>query len=124
MVEKRSKGITLFGVLGIIFSISLLLTITPKIFIVFKIQTLLQVIAAFGWLIFSIGILKLKSWARQGMIIVTMYYIFDTFFPPKVFWEALTKYFPISVIIITISLIFFCSIIFFFTRPKVKEQFK
>ena len=122
--RRRSIGVTVFGVLGIIFSILILFTITPKVFTNIKIQTVLQITAALVWLFFSIGVLKLKSWARPGLIVVAIYFIVDTFLPPKIFLESLKKYPIPSLIMITISLIFFCYTIYFFTHPKVKEQFK
>jgi len=132
MGKKRSTGVTVYGVLAIIFSAVMLFSMTSE-FIKFtslerilniQLRTALQIITALGWLIFGIGVLNLLPWARIGIIIVAIYYIIDTFFPLKNICRVILSFELISLIIITTGLIFFGSTIYFFNRPKVKKQFK
>lgn len=85
-------------------------------------------------LILGINILRLKEWARKGVVIFSS---FMMVFVPIMFYllvfnhklEGLTlngaKHFPVSFfIVILTAIIFGIPSIYFFTRFKVKEQFK
>ncbi|MGD0336517.1 MAG: hypothetical protein ABSB18_05390 [Candidatus Omnitrophota bacterium] len=135
MEDKRSKGITNFGMFIIICALSSLFSrlIESRL-------TIYPAILAILLLILGIYILKLKEWARKAIIYYSIYSIISVFFimvayklglPLRgsdlrditaTYQTPVMKIVVISVLIITnlLSLL----IIYFFTRPKVKEQFK
>lgn len=124
MSKKNSIVITIFGILAIIFSIYVFLSLVPELIEPYGLPTIFAFISAFCWLIFGIGILKRLSWARTGIIIIAIIYIIDTFEQPMLLLEVISSrdFFKLSIIIS--GLIFFLSTIFIFTRKTIKEQFK
>ncbi|GEM_PF-2929977 len=128
--KKKPMGVIVFGILGIIFS---LLNLSPFIFeairhgsitYIIQLQSIGRIIPAFGWLACSIWVLGWLNLARIGTIIAAMYYLIDTFNPSAYFWETIPNLRPLSLVIRMLGFIFFCSTIYYFTRPNVKEHFR
>lgn len=136
--EKRSIGVTIFGIIFIFSSISSLLTCLinylnlekPLVFYGFIASTLL--------LILGINILRLREWTRKGVI---YYYIIATllgiFLSPSIknkiivksqnsgsAQEEISRYIAINSLSPIYGILTTMLIIYFFTRSKVKEQFK
>ncbi len=142
MENKRSKGVTIFAILILIGGILSLLSELFEIHTVPLFKILICVILHTAQIICAIGILKLKELARKitfyVYILLTFWLPFTLFaftskkiegtlekLPPEVPLEAgrlLIKF--VFTFTIVISILWFMSVIYFFTRPKVKEQFK
>lgn len=114
----------LFGILAIIFSIFIFLSLVPELTNPYRLQTFLALVSSFCWFIFGIGVIKRFSWARIGIIITAIVYIVDTFEQPRLVLEVITNHDFITLGKIIIGLIFFSSTIYFFTRKTIKDQFK
>jgi len=84
----------------------------------------IQFLFAIIWFIFGIGALRLKNWARLGMIICPIYFIYETLYPIQPVIRVVKNYEIVPFCVITFGLLFFVSEIFIFTRPKVKELFR
>ena len=155
MEKKRSIGVTVFGILCIIytllhFSMPLSLLKEAMSFVMGKMSTspfnmvVLVAMSIISWgeligfFVGGIGVLRLASWGRRLVIIAAILGIFAWAYAGilggKYTVENKTSLFPFQ---LSDTLIFIsgfigtmiCSIfnllcIFFFTRPKVKEQFK
>ena len=128
MENKRSLGVTLFG---IYFIFSALFGFIGS-YLTIKIY---HWIAYYNFIIFivllflAINILQLKEWSRKGIIIYQIFTLLAGVFviipasSELLSHTRMAKSGPFnyqSVIVIVGTLI----IIYFFTRPKVKEQFK
>ncbi len=124
MIKKSSVWITLFGILAIIFSIFVFLSLIPEIIEPYGLPTIFAFISAFCWLIFGIGVLKRLSWARTGIIIIAIVYIIDTFEQPRLLLEVISNHDFLKLSIIISGLLFFLAIVIIFTRRTIKEQFK
>ena len=129
----RSKGVTNFGAFFIIIALYGFFASLLK-----SQLTVYGVITYIVLLVLGIYILKLKEWARKGII---YWYIISVPLSMVMFWLNLPEvnnklrerglnqlsslstvglFIISSLIIISVAAI----IIYFFTRPKVKEQFK
>lgn len=129
MEKKRSIGVTLFGILFIIGGLhGTIRGLNMKDWFTFY-----SLISSIFLLILGVNILRLKEWARKGII----YYLVITtllgiFLLPAIFKRQI-KLTDIPLAQSDISFIAIFSVamwtivaiieIFFFTRPKVKEQF-
>lgn len=127
--EKLLTGIKLLGMLGIIFSIIVLLAAAADIFLVktkidHMITTILYIAGFLSYFIFSIAVLKLKNWARIGLVLLGIIYTVDTLIPPGFMNLIFLKRHPVFFLITITGLMFFCSTVFYFTRSRVKEQFR
>jgi len=140
MKEKRSKGVTIFGWLGILGSATLLhnlFTIDKRITawevrhyvlpesysIIVKSYGAFSVVA---YLIAGISLLKLLKWARVyniALAIIGSIYsagLLLIYTAPHIYSQN-----PHAIIFaLSLNLLVLGLIIYFFTRPKVKEQFK
>jgi hypothetical protein len=76
------------------------------------------------WFILGIGVLKLLSWARAGIIILSFIYIFDTLYPPYAVLRAIINFHIPSLSVIVAELVLFESFIFFVAGTKVKNQIR
>lgn len=127
MEKKRSKGITIFGWIYILFSVCGLMTLIAGILegqgILYIFAMLVEIIL---FLAIGIGLLKLKEWARKFVvysnIIVILLFISRTIWLYVVSPES--PLFPIGIMAIFTAVPILLLIIYFFTRPKVREQFK
>ena len=80
----------------------------------------------------NIYLLKLKNWSRIGTIILCVLGAIATIVeaPSALASLRVTSYnyqrtmFPLILSVYILALVFYCVPIYFFTRPKVKEQFK
>ena len=146
MEKKRSKGITLFAwfyLIGSFLIIPAILTMKVRLaayqathFILpdsyYYVVQCYYIIGATIGLITGIGLLKLWRWARFLPIISAILgYIYSIIFHSVYTSPYTIPYFvqenkPIFMLYIThtIGLLWLAIIIYFFTRPKVKEQFK
>lgn len=149
MEKKRSIGITIFAIVGFIFS-GILSFVTSLIYIhgslkVIKqtmfpqtafdyltyskhgvtivgifIVSIMMLVAGLGLMISSVYLFKLKDWSRKLFLYLnTILFFLSVALNPrlaKLTRESLTELF--------ISSIYYLVFIYFFTRPKVKEQFK
>ena len=131
MNKRRSIGITSVGILmlmyslwflgGIIFDYSeflpeSMLFFTPSDFMNSQGGWFLPPLIGIIFFIFSIGILKLKDWARK----------FTVYFSALIFFLSSILLFSGGGIGMLVIIPFLPSVIFliFFTRTKIKEQFK
>ena len=122
MEKKRSVGVTIFGYLIIISGI-LAIAWNWKNFPVFadaRLKNFLIICNTLlvSSLIYGLGILMLKDWARKLALIVNIVVLVA--YPSLLYiWKISGPTFAIVV-----SIGFPIAILYFFTRPKVKEQFK
>ncbi|MCX5697405.1 MAG: hypothetical protein NTU54_05515 [Candidatus Omnitrophica bacterium] len=75
-------------------------------------------------LIATIGLFRLKRWSLTGIILVAIWGILDQAF--KILGKN-TVHYPLSVgynISVIFGLLLYILTIYFFTRPKVREQFR
>ena len=132
MEKKRSVGVAVFGYLGIILGIFSLIT---GIFSGAKSPHYSGGIPSGLVMIFlSINLLRLRNWSRilllilncLEFIILTIGSLFVLFFISWEYLKTLEPQFPIfALIFFTCFLIIYnLSFLIYFTRPKVKEQFK
>ncbi len=127
MEKKRSVGVTVVGVLFIIFPVSNIFLAGILGYYYTPLQYLFRGFFVLYPVITGIGILLLKEWARKLAIIfailTTILAIFvclaKSFINPEIFFKNVYD------LIANISMIIIGSLLlYFFTRPKVKEQFK
>ncbi len=129
MEKKRSIGV-------IILSIFLLLCVIPGLIAAFIggishsnaespaeialdiIMRILFITSPVVFLVTAIGLLELKNWARILTMILFPVLIYITSFGVCILFDV-----P-PILILVICGIFFVLIIYYLTRPKVKEQFK
>ena len=126
MKKKRSVGVTAFGIIGIILSLSFLIN--------FNMGSLIWTIC---FLFLYFYLLKLKNWARLWLIIINGVPVVISIIINILFLFSLSgskiailfkNAFPkntILALIITIIVHFYLlGFLIFFTRSKVKEQFR
>lgn len=140
MVKKRSIGVTVFGIIMVIFYGCGLLVL-PMVFLgslmkrdfsFFKDYVPLQTIfMETYWLIMGLGILRLKSLARLLTIIGALFVVVEAILcnmGPYLWYPSarcvLTSLKPPHIYGLLIILAWYVLLIYFFTRPSVKEQFK
>ena len=118
-----STSIKIFSALSIIFSLWIILVTVPELIHAPSMFTIVYLISAVCWSVFGLGILKRLPWARIGLICLAVIYIFDSLEHPSYLIRAI-KYQEIGALTkLSLGLIFFISVIVFFTRPKIKQQF-
>lgn len=144
MIEKnRSKGVTLFGISLLYFPIMAIVKFA-KVYqyglqnpqnktLLFKYaypSPVFAVLLFVGFIILAIGILKLKKIAYYILLGVASLGIFSILYKNATRFSYLfsseshsTHVWPVFIEII-VSLLYFIAIVYFFTLPKVKEQFK
>ena len=140
MEKKRSKGVTIFGIFFIFGSIAGLFTSGFNLFILDLDKTIVfyTFISSILLLILGINILRLKEWARKG----TIYYHIATtligiYLSPLISNQSAIRLKNLGVtqkeipditttsnFALIIPILLTLIVIYFFTRPKVKEQFK
>lgn len=132
MEKKRSIGVTMFGWILILYSIVGL--IKRALFLVnwdfhkgFPLEVTSDWILVL-FLIAGVGLVKLKNWGRRLVILAALIKLFFylkslylAFTPAYKNATGITISFWISIAIFGII---YLLIIYYFTRPKVKEQFK
>jgi len=136
MEKKRSKGVTVFGILLIcspliisLVAVILLLTFTSiplKFFLKATIKTWMSnysILIFLAKIFLGVGVLKLKEWARKLVIVFAGVGLFGLLIncyikSDIIFTDNLT------LVIMLLSFIEVSLFLYFFTRPKVKEQFK
>jgi len=128
MERKSSQGIRAYGLVYILTGVALfsMYVISSKklavnkAFLFFALMTILN----------GAGLIFLKEWARKMIIIIlglfNIYYLTTVTIPfiiEGAYKEWLT-YWPIAIIMGTLYFLVWIFPIHYFTRPKVKEQFK
>ena len=147
MEKKRSRGVTIFGVLAIILSLVHLL---PLVFyflflaggiclIILPLSALfLNIFLGFAWLVAGIGCLRLEDyWGRIPMLFISVFVLSkDILFGIFTFRQNIDsimniyqeisrqQVLAVGIIYFLLEAAFLISLIVFFTRPKVKEQFR
>ena len=105
----------------VFFALMVLFVIFKEPFDMFSIA---YMITSIGWLVFGIGVLKRLEWSRIGLIVIAAIYIIDSVEYPSRILNAIKNRDFIGLTILGIGLAFFGSLIFYFTRPGIKQQFK
>lgn len=140
MDKKRSIGVTIFAIIGLIFS-GILSFVTSLFYIYGSFKAIndsfvlvrfgaitsqillisfIQFFVAIGLIIASLNLFKLKEWSRKLFLCLnTVLFFLVSALNPRI-----TKFTKDSIIELAISSIYYLVFIYFFTRPKVKEQFK
>jgi lysylphosphatidylglycerol synthetase-like protein (DUF2156 family) len=117
-----SIGIKIYAFLSLVsFALMVLFVIFKEPFDMFSIA---YMITSIGWLVFGIGVLKRLEWSRIGLIVVAAIYIIDSVEYPSRILNAIKNRDFIGLTILGIGLAFFGSLIFYFTMPGIKQQFK
>jgi len=127
MENKRSIGVTFFGWFYLIInsaSILRMLFWPPKKESYF----ILTLVSCGAFLICGIYLLKLKEIARKAIIILNLIFTACLTFCLLFFSFAIQFYQENNKVVLLLNSLILCSAfiipIIFFTRPKVKEQFK
>ena len=147
MEKKRSRGVTIFSVIVIIWSIPFLFPLVAS-FLLFarglrpipvpSSGYTQSIILGFCWLIAAIGCLRLNYyWGRLLMLFLSIFAlcrdILLGLFTFKQGMDSIVRMYPMiskqliltgGIIILSLEAIFLISLLVFFTRPKVKEQFR
>ena len=130
MNQKTSLGVTIFGWLAIILgAVSFLFNLRTTfiylkeegIFITLITFLIFCNIANVLQIIYGIGVLQLREWARKMAIIMSIVVLIIYPLLYLIFGIVLTYK---NLIVMMITLGFPIAIIYFFTRPRVKAQFK
>jgi len=117
MKKKRSVGVTVFAYLNIATGILGIFAFISGIKIIMLGAPLLIII--------GVGLLKLREWARKLEILTTILsYFFRWIVVFVISKDLLTSIRYMFQFKQVISLLAVVIIIYFFTRPKVKEQFE
>ena len=134
MEKKRSVGLIIFGILALITPILLhfgILLLFFRAITLFKLNPLgfiLNRLYMLSWLIAGVGILALKIWARKLVIALSLIGILGTVFVmwiifPLILEEKATIELMGILHCLAVSL-YYLIFTFYFTRNKVKDQFK
>lgn len=119
MKKKRSVGVTIFGIFAIMFSFAYLTEIQRLSKVI---DLKIVVIMGISFLVFGIFILKLKNWARILFLFViggqSLIYV------SWGFAHGANKGFLEYFVMLIVAVFLFLVSLYYFTRPKVKEQFK
>ena len=130
MQKKRSKGTTIFGILAIVLgAIFFFLNCKDTCYLLSEKGISITLVTFFLFceavnffqIIYGIGILNLKEWARKMALVVciTILMVYPLLF--LIFNVTLVNKDLPKVIL---ALGFPIAIVYYLTRPKVKEQFK
>ena len=140
MEKKRSVGITIFCVTFILYGINGVLNLWMAFFmslsmlgcrtipLIAHIVVCATPLVQSSFIIASIGILRLRNWARKLVIALSLTMIISNIpqLIPMAMMQKVTgiKETVIYCAIHMLMIVFLSYAIYFFTRPKVKEQFK
>ena len=121
MENKRAMGVTIFAILNIVGGIAAIILNIKYVFSDYYFPYLFIGLGLYI-LIIGIGLLNLKEWARRSEIIICTFclvstFIFSDFIILGVKKGLLTNKYMIKNLIALFE-------IYYFTRLKVKEQFK
>jgi len=130
-LRKRPVGVVVFGIIAIIIGSIIFYSIIPltKFTYPFYLHSLPYFIVAILFILSGVGILKLKNWAR---ILFFLLMIIWSFFGlqasryMQVYYLIYRKSHSLGPIIgwVVYFLLPSLAAFYYFTRPKVKEQFK
>lgn len=136
MEKKRPVGVTVFGIAGIIYGSLILLGILFYMGYIGSIPSymvsyvLILIFFGIGFAVSAIYILKLINLARLVFICLMIFYLLAGVFPAYalIIVELADVGILAGLFLMAVYLLFFLlpsvASIVFFTRPKVKEQFK
>lgn len=134
MEVKRSKGVTILAwLLIVVYSYQFVLTLSllapgANYFLMNSLNAVIFLVAA----VMAVFLLQLKNWARIGTIVISALGAMRAIVEGPSVFGALkatsdnyqATMFPLILFAYIVALVFCCAPIYFFTRPKVKEQFK
>lgn len=132
MEKKSSVGVKVFAYSGIIFGIYGVIKDLLKV----PNADLVRILISLIYIFLSYSLLRLKNWSRILLLIfnsiivllVTLSYIILFFLPWEKTWEIFKQEFPqftvLGLAFFALLTIYLYGFLIFFTRPKVKEQFK
>jgi hypothetical protein len=132
MERQSSVGVKVFACSGIIFGIYGVIRDLLKL----PNADLVRILLSFMYIFLSYSLLRLKNWSRIMLLIfnstivflLTLAYIISFFLPWEKTWEIFKQEFPqftvLGLAFFVLLSIYFYGFVIFFTRPKVKEQFK
>jgi len=134
MGDKRSKGITIFAWIILVSSAVMLFPCLGNLSTLMYphntvgIRDYLLLIISISSIIAAVFLLKLKEWARITILVISAVIIINNIL---VSMSVILKNFSISIplssimlMLTLISLAFEGGVIYYFTRPTVKGQFK
>lgn len=131
MTGKRSIGVTLFGVSAIVLGLLTLLSEVMELIDVqdadyignsFYVVFLTQILYAFTLILSGIFILKLRNWAR---ILFLLFMGLRLFQGMAGLYSNRHSFLAVMLpLFLVFNLLLFIISLYFFTRPKVKTQFK
>jgi hypothetical protein len=116
----------IFGILSVIYSLYCLsIFIIPGIYhFQYYMVRVAYILTAICWMVFGFGVLKRLSWARIGLIVISAIYIIDHIEYPSHIIAAIKNHENRALTTLVVHLIYFFSVIFFFTRSIVRRQFE
>ena len=129
MAEKRLVGLVIIGVFTIIFSLlmGLILFFDIRYQLAaaqeIALRDIFLVVATLGLFVSSVCIFTRAQWARIMIIVSSGYYIIDTFWPLGDFIEVVKQPNIPALIVISLGMALFISIIVYFLRPDVRKHF-
>ena len=126
MGKRRSRGITIFGWIFIIFSILGLLDFGRRPGLLNDFWLIYSFLTAALNLVAGIFILRLREWARRLVIIVRILAIINTVtsWLSALHWAQTKEFTPVTLYLsFFFYIVWSVVVIFFFTRPQVREQF-
>jgi hypothetical protein len=120
-----SFGIIIYGVLSVLFSIFMLhfVFIGTDSFNALSMYYTAYLITALCWVVFGIGVLARLPWARIGLIAIAGIYTVDLFEYSSRALSAIQRNEWASIAPWIIGLLYFPSLIIYFTRASVKKLF-
>ena len=123
MEKKKPIGVTVFGIILLLSSVPFLFALLltgPRAGVFFIPLIAIPLIC----IITGVGLLKLKNWARMMTIFISPILSFIFFTVPSEFLhDKLPPAIAWSIVILEAGVISI-GIIYYLTRPKVKEMFK
>jgi cytochrome c biogenesis factor len=135
MENKRSKGITILAWLFIVSMASVICSfvlnlskVSASVTSEFRLNIIYDLFIPIILLILAVNILRLKEWARKGIVYYFIIVPLGSLLFGMIFNMHIDINDPIEIMTCIISLLVqlgvILLIIYFFTRPKVKEQFR
>lgn len=142
MEKKRSKGVTIFAFSLLYFPITgiirfvIIAAFSYRVREIFVKPSYLQVayksppfqlFLALVFILLIWGIFKLKKWAYPLLLVASSIFIISLSYGLIRLFKYISLGNPVDPLIIiepAIILCYFVGLVYFFTRPKIKEQFK
>ncbi len=117
-------GIKIYSILSVIYSLYMFsIVANPNVYHAPYMIRAGYILIVMFWMVFGIGILKRYAWARIGLIATAILSLVDyvTYPPKEIISSILDRTIRPTWVL---GVIFFASLIIFFMRPKIKQQFE